>query len=345
MGSTGMMGQRFIQLLHRHPFFELDLLFSSERREGRRYEDDVTWLLEGDIPSEVSKMDLNGFDIDLLEDHGIDVLFSALPSSIPRDMEKEASKAGFPVFSNSATHRMDCDVPIMVPEVNGDHLELITSQDSFPNGFIVTNPNCSTSGLVMSLKPLIGSGISRVFVSTYQSVSGAGYPGPSSYSMISNVIPFIEHEEEKVRIETGKILGDLSKGSIMYHSVKVYPSCVRIPVKNGHLLSVQVEMENDISEVEAMDRFRSFKGLEGLPSSPDHPIILMEGNDRPQPALDAIRGDPVQGMSVSVGRIRKSGNVLSFFALVNNTIRGGAGNAILSAELAKIQDHLGGGYG
>ncbi len=334
MGSTGMMGQRFVQLLDRHPDFRLELLFCSERNSGRSYEKAASWQLESEVPPEISDMTLNEFDASLLKENHIDLVFSALPGNLRRDMEAEAAGSGFPVFSNSATHRMDENVPILIPEVNADHLASIKMQETYPGGFIVTNPNCSTAGLVMALKPLIGFEPERVFVSTYQAISGAGYPGPPSLTMLGNIVPFIEKEEEKMERETSKILGK---------RIPVHPSCTRVPVRNGHLLSVNVDLGMDAELTDIHDAFESMEKLEGLYSSPERPVILVKDRDRPQPMKDASNGFPVKGMSVSVGRIRKRANVLSFFALVNNTIRGGAGNAILSAELALREGFLGGG--
>jgi aspartate-semialdehyde dehydrogenase len=340
-----MVGQRFIQLLDDHPFFDLSLLFSSERKSGNQFREMVDWQLEGTCPDRISRMMLNDFDPELLKEHDIDVVFSALPGSLLRDMEKEAALDGGKVFSNSASHRYDRDVPIMIPEVNGEHLGLISSQDTFPAGFIVTNPNCSTSGLVMSLAPISQFGIKKVYISTYQALSGAGYPGPSSLSMLGNIVPFIRKEEEKISIESGKILGKISGNKVEEASIKIIPSCARVPVKDGHLLSINVELEKEITPQEAKDTFSSLRSLPGLPSAPAHPIVVLDEEDRPQPLKDVSTGSSVKGMSVSIGRIRTDGNVLSYFALVNNTIRGGAGNAILTAEMAHEMNFIGGGRG
>jgi aspartate-semialdehyde dehydrogenase len=329
-----MMGQRFVQLLDGHPDFRLELLFCSERNAGKVYGKAVSWQMEDEIPPDISESVPGEFDPSLLEENEIDLVFSALPGNLQRDMEAEAAGRGFPVFSNSAAHRMDANVPILIPEVNADHLTWIRKQDTYPGGFIVTNPNCSTAGLVMALKPIIEFEPRRVFVSTYQAISGAGYPGPPSVTMLGNIVPFIEKEEEKMERETSKILGK---------KLPVHPSCTRVPVRNGHLLSVNVEMGIDARLEDIQEAFESLEKSEGLHSSPERPVIIVKDRDRPQPLKDASGGFPVKGMSVSVGRIRKRSNVLSFFALVNNTIRGGAGNAILSAELALREGFIGGG--
>jgi aspartate-semialdehyde dehydrogenase len=238
---------------------------------------------------------------------------------------------------------MDADVPILIPEVNGPHLELVKQQYDFPEGFIVTNPNCSTSGLAMSLGPLMRFSPKRVHVSTYQAISGAGYPGIPSYSISGNIIPYIEKEEEKMRIETGKIFGSMENGVLVDNGIEVIPSCARVPIKDGHLISVHAEFENEFHINEMKEALRSMKGLEGLPSAPDYPIIINDEDDRPQPSKDVLAGEPLPGMSVTMGRFRMTGKVLSYFLLVNNTIRGGAGNAILSGELAYRKGFIGGG--
>lgn len=336
-----MMGQRFIQLLDKHPNFKLELIFSSEMRAGYSYGEEVDWIIEGKVPKNISKKEILELDYDLLRVHDIDLVFSALPSFLPLDIEKEIALEGFPVFSSSATHRLDPDVPILVPEVNANHLDMISTQKTSPKGYIVTNPNCSTVGLSLSLKPLTIFGISRVYVSTYQALSGAGYPGPSSLSMMGNIIPFIRDEEEKIKSETPKVLGSFNDGSIKEPYVGIFPSCARVPVRDGHLLSVHVDLKEVISIQQAEEAFLSLESLEGLHSAPKKPIILQNDEDRPQPQKDVMAGNPVPGMSITVGRIRNNGDVLSYMALVHNTIRGGAGNAILSAELARREKYLG----
>jgi aspartate-semialdehyde dehydrogenase len=338
-----MMGQTFIRLIENHPRFELDLLFSSGRNAGKKFGEGIKNLHRGRISERISEMKLHEFYPTLLDRNDIDIVFSSLPGFLEKDLEKEAAEKGYPVFSNSATHRMDGDVPILIPEVNGDHINIVTSQPTYPDGFIVTNPNCATAGLAISMAPLIQFGPGRIFVSTYQALSGAGYPGPSSYTMLGNLVPHIDKEERKIEEETGKILGDMKGDKIVKKDFIIHPSCVRVPVRDGHLLSVSMDLKEDFDLDSVIDAFDNVRGIHGLHSSPVKPLIFLDDEDRPQPVLDSLYGEPVAGMSVCVGRLRRKRNVISFFALVNNTIRGGAGNAILSAELAVNKGLIGGG--
>lgn len=338
-----MMGQRFLQLLADHPSFNVELLFSSSKRAGKMYGEEVKWVIDGSTPRGYLKMRLHEPDPRLLEEYDIDMIFSALPGGLDRDIEMEFVSNGGKVFSNSSSHRMDSNVPILVPEVNGDHIALIEEQESYPEGFIVTNPNCSTTGLAMALEPLMIFEPEKVYVSTYQALSGAGHPGVPSYSIVDNIIPYIEGEEEKMRIETGKIFGEMKGPEIVQNPIQVHPSCARVPVRDGHLISVHMDIDKRMSIGDIEKAIMSMEPIKGLPSAPLQPLILRRSNDRPQHSRDNMAGYPVKGMSVTIGRLRKTGDTLSFFLMVNNTIRGGAGNAILSAELAQQEGYIGGG--
>lgn len=337
LGATGMVGQRFVRLLDGHPDFEAILLAASERRKGAAYGDDVRWLLEGKVPEYARNKSITSLDPDLIVDSGVKLAFSALPADVAGPMETELASKGVSVFSNAASHRMDTYVPILVPEVNHDHLSIINGQET--PGKIITNANCSTTGLVMGLEPIRPLRIKRVIVTTFQALSGAGYPGISSMDIIGNVVPYIQREEEKMIAETKHIMGFVNGNSIINHPMEVIASCARVPVENGHLASVVVELENQITSDEIIDAFTSFVGPEvvrALHSAPNSPIVLSMSPDRPQPKLDVWEGGSGHkaGMGVTVGRIDVKGNHVRFFLLSHNTIRGAAGGSILNAELA-----------
>jgi len=337
LGATGMVGQRFIQLLEKHDWFSIDALLASERSAGKKYGDAASWYLAGDIPPEVAKMEVQKIDTSIVDNAGLDVVFSALPSDIARKAEAEFAQK-VPVFSNTSTYRMEPDVPLMVPEINPEHLDLLKVQkrERGWNGFLVTNPNCSTIGLVIPLKPILDSlGIEWVNVATMQAVSGAGYAGVPSMAILDNLIPFIGGEEPKVETESQKILGELGDSGIRNVEFDIFASCNRVMVRDGHTEAVFVKTDKDF-EIEAVkDIFRKFSGEPqrlSLPSAPKNPIVVMEQDNRPQPLKDRNLGE---GMSVAVGRIRKKrDNLLKFTSLSHNTIRGAAGASILNAELA-----------
>ncbi len=342
LGATGAMGQRFVQMLEGHPYFDLRLLVASSHRKGKKYGEDVHWLLGSNVPEYVRDMELHDFDPEILEREGIEVVFSALPSDVARDYEGKLRSRGFAVFSNASAYRMEKDVPIIIPEVNGEHIKLVEVQREKYGGFIVTNSNCSTAGLVMALHPLKKYGIEEVFVSTYQALSGAGYPGVPSLDIQGNVIPYIRSEEEKIRRESCKILGALDGGKIKDYHMRVIASCARVPVKDGHLESVVIKLREDVDLEEIKRSMQKMQGIPGLPSSPEKPLIVRDEVDRPQPALDAYcGGGRARGMGVVVGRFAKYGPYLRFFLLVHNTIRGGAGNAILNGEYALKMGYIG----
>jgi len=334
LGATGMVGQRFIQLLENHPQFEITALAASDRSQGKIFSDACTWRLAGEIPTFAKKMTVAAPETPL----DCELIFSRLPGDIARASEGAFARAGFPVISNSSAFRMDPDVPLLIPEVNHEHLGLLDTQRakrSGERGYIVTNPNCSTIMLALALAPLHHKfGVTGVVATTMQALSGAGYPGVASLAISDNVLPFIEGEEEKTEHETLKILGEFKSSGIEAAPMKVSAQCHRVAVSDGHLAAVRVKLARTVGLEELKDAFTSFTALPqelGLHSAPKHPIIVREEPDRPQPRLDRDAGN---GMSITIGRVQPD-NVLDyrFVALSHNTIRGAAGAAILNAEL------------
>ena len=336
LGATGIVGQRFVEMLSNHPWFELTSL-TGGNSAGKTYGEAVTWLSAGDPPDELREMKITESEPDLVD---VAIVFSALPSGVARVLEPKFAEAGLPVLSNASTHRMAGDVPLIIPEVNPDHLSLIPHQRRKRGwrGFIVTDPNCSTINLALVLKPIHDlARVGRVLVTTLQAVSGAGYPGVPSLSIIDNVIPYIPHEEEKMSSETRKILGFMNDGAVKEAEMVVEASCTRVPSVDGHLEIINIETEDSLDAETAAEALRSFRGVPQdlrLPTAPEDPIILRAEPDRPQPRLDRLAGS-VPGMSVSVGRLRVSEDdrQLRVVALGHNTIRGAAGTSILTAEL------------
>lgn len=329
-----MVGQRFIQLLENHPQFEITALAASDRSQGKSFQDACTWRLAGEMPAFVKSMTVAAPEPPL----DCELIFSSLPGDIARESEGAFARAGFPVISNSSAFRMDSDVPLLIPEVNHEHLALLDVQRknrAGQQGFIVTNPNCSTIMLALALAPLHSRfGVKNVVATTMQALSGAGYPGVASLAISDNVLPFIEGEEEKIEQETLKILGRFHEGAIHQAAMNVSAQCNRVNVSDGHLASVRVKLVNPATIHEVREAFASFTALPQelhLHSAPERPIIVREELDRPQPRLDRDAG---KGMSVTVGRLRPD-NVLDyrFVVLSHNTIRGAAGAAILNAEL------------
>ncbi|MGB9769963.1 MULTISPECIES: aspartate-semialdehyde dehydrogenase [Caldisericum] len=328
MGATGLVGQRFVSLLENHPFFEVTSLYASKRSEGKRYKDAVYWILETDIPEYAKDIVLKSFeDLPQVEES---IVFSALPSDVAYTLEVELAENGHFVFSNASSHRYDKFVPILIPEVNPDHIEAVKFQGT--KGFIITNANCSTTGLVIPLKALSRRfRISDLFVVTMQAISGAGIHGLSALEIHGNILPYIEKEEEKIEIETKKILGTF-ENEFKDSDIDIFARTNRVPVREGHTEVVFLKVEAYLREI--IQAFRDFKGLPQelkLPTAPEKPIIVFEDTLRPQPTLDLNNG---KGMSVSVGRIRLKGDVLTFTILSHNTIRGAAGGSILNAEFA-----------
>ena len=341
LGATGMVGQRFIQLLENHPWFEISALAASERSAGKTYQESMVgrWKLETPIPQAVAGMEVKECTPDL----DCRVVFSALDSSVAGPVEEEFARAGYVVSSNSKNHRMDDDVPLLIPEINGDHLKIISAQKKRigSNGFIVTNPNCSTIGLVMGVAPLHKKyGVTKIVVTTMQALSGAGYPGVASLDILDNVVPYIGGEEEKMESEPQKILGTVKNNRFVMADMLISASCNRVNVKDGHLETVSVEMKAKPSREELIATLRTYNPLTGLdlPFAPPQPIVVREENDRPQPRFDRDEG---KGMACVVGRIRKCSILdYKFLVLSHNTIRGAAGAAILNAEYMKVKGYL-----
>ncbi|HEY0785774.1 MAG TPA: aspartate-semialdehyde dehydrogenase [Acidobacteriaceae bacterium] len=358
LGATGMVGQRFIQLLAHHPFFEIAWLAASDRSTGKRYTDAVRWRLDTPLPTHVAAMTLSPATEPSTIAAAPKLLFAALDTDVARDLEPRFTAAGCAVLSNSAAFRMHEDVPLVIPEVNPDHLALLEQQPSrrSSGGYLVTNPNCSAMGLVVALKPLADRfGIEALFVSTMQAVSGAGYPGVASLDILGNVVPYIRNEEEKMPAETARLLGTLEDhGAIDGHpQLRVRPSglrmsahCHRVAVEDGHTEAVSIKLLTPASHEEILAAWADFHPLAApiaagsLPSAPHQPVEYLEEEDRPQPRLDRMRG---AGMSSTVGRLRRCALLdWKFTLLSHNTIRGAAGAAILNAEyllsLGKLGD-------
>ncbi|MCP4896416.1 MAG: aspartate-semialdehyde dehydrogenase [bacterium] len=331
LGATGSVGQKLIRLLDRHPWFEITALAASARSAGLPYHKAAHWLEPTSIPEAIRDIEVKTPDDDL----DCDFLFSALDSSTAREVEPSLARAGFPVISNASAFRMDPAVPLLVPDINPSHAELVCNQPDFAPGFIATNPNCATAGLVATLKPLdVAFGIEAIEVTTLQAVSGAGYPGVSALDIMGNIIPNIPGEEEKLEEEPKKILGRLENSAITPNVFPVSAQVTRVPTVDGHLLCVSVSLRRraDISEVrQVLTDYRGELTHDELPSAPSHPLQVLNGEVGPQPRLHADAGG---GMTVTVGRLRPC-RVLDFryVALVHNTIRGAAGAAILNAEL------------
>jgi aspartate-semialdehyde dehydrogenase len=343
LGATGAVGQRFIQLLQNHPWFEIEVLAASEKSAGKKYGEVCNWILECDMSREIAEMHVVNSDVKSVEKAGnIDFVFSALPSDVAGPVEEGFAKT-YPVFSKASAHRLEDDVPLLIPEVNPEHLELVKIQKERRgwDGFISTDPNCSTIQLAITLKPLMQFGLKKVVVSTMQALSGAGYLGVPSLNIIDNVLPYISGEEEKIEMETLKILGELEGDKIQPANIKVSASCNRVNVKDGHLECVFVELDKKPSIEEVKKAFKNFKGEPQrlkLPSAPENPIIVREEKGRPQPRLDRDEG---KGMSIVVGRIREDPVLtIKYLCLGHNTIRGAAGAGILSAELAAKKGYI-----
>jgi aspartate-semialdehyde dehydrogenase len=336
LGATGAVGQRFIQLLQGHPWFQIEVLAASERSAGKKYKNACNWTMPSNLPREIAEMRVVHTDVESVEKASdIDFVFSALPGDLAGPVESEFA-ALYPVFSKASAHRMDNDVPLIIPEVNPDHTALIPIQKRLRGwkGFISTDPNCSTIQLAMTLKPLMQFGLRQVLVSTMQALSGAGYPGVSSVDIIDNVVPFISKEEEKMECEPQKILGAFDGNRICPADFVLSSSCHRVNVIDGHLESVFLKLDENptVEEIEAaFSQFRGEPQKLKLPSAPATPIVVRKEPNRPQPRLDRDEG---KGMSVVVGRIRKDPIMTAkYLCLGHNTIRGAAGAGILSAEL------------
>jgi len=338
LGATGLVGQRFVQLLNEHEWFEISALTGSERSIGGQYGEAVNWRMDTVLKRKVAELTVQPTDTKHVD---ADVVFSALPAEQALEAEENFAKEGFAVVSNASSHRMDPDVPLMNPEANFNHLSLIDDQRRKRkwDGAIVTNPNCTTAVLTLSLKPVAASfGLRNVIVSSMQAASGAGYPGVASLDIIDNVIPFINNEEEKVQRETQKILGEAGRPA----EFKVSASCHRVAVIDGHTEAVFVQTERPASPddiIRCMEEFLGEPQKRKLPTAPEHPIVMKAEQDRPQPRFDRNEG---HGMAVVVGRVRSDPvfSGVKYIVLGHNTVRGAAGCAILIAESMKSQGYL-----
>ncbi len=341
LGATGMVGQRFIQRLEHHPWFEVAWLAASERSFGKPYAEAAKWKMKTPIPKKVAAMKLSAAEPSSKPPK---VIFAALDADIAREMEPAFATAGCAVISNSSAFRMHPQVPLVIPEINADHIKLIEQQTwrKQSGGFMVTNSNCSVMGLALALAPLQKAfGIESVFVATMQAVSGAGYPGVASMDILGNVVPFIKNEEEKMEEEAGKLLGKLKGKEIVPAAFGLSAHCNRVAVEDGHTESISIKFTKKATPEKIIAAWREFRGMVAdlkLPFAPEEPIFYDERVDRPQPRLDLERG---HGMTVSCGRLRPCTLLdWKFTLLSHNTIRGAAGAALLNAELLKAKGYL-----
>ena len=341
LGATGVVGQRFLQMLEHHPWFEVAWLAASDRSEGKVYAEAARWRLKTPIPARVAKMQVSP----AAPDGAPKVIFAALDSSIAAELEPRFADSGCAVVSNSSALRMEQDVPLVIPEVNGGHIKLIDVQAwrKKSGGYVVTNPNCSAIGLVLALAPLHQKfGLDTVMAVTMQAISGAGYPGVASLDILGNVIPFIKNEEEKMEEETRKLLGQLNGSKVILGGFAMSAQCNRVAVEDGHTESVSIRLKKKAKFEEiiaAWNAYRSEPQELKLPSAPERPVVYLEASDRPQPRFDIDMG---AGMTTAVGRLRPCGVLdWKFTVLSHNTIRGAAGAAVLNAELLKAKGYLG----
>jgi aspartate-semialdehyde dehydrogenase len=333
LGATGMVGQQFVALLANHPWFRVAWLGASQRSEGKHYRDAAEWRLAAPLVDDVARLTVDA----ATPGRAPQLVFSGLDSSVAGEIEGAFAQAGHTIVSNSRNYRMEPTVPLLIPEINADHLALLGAQQAAQGwkGQIVTNPNCAAVVLAMALAPLRQFGLTATTITTMQAISGAGYPGVASWDILGNIIPYIGGgEEEKIETETQKVLGCFAGGRVDPHGVVISAQTTRVGVQNGHTGSISVRLDHRPPPGALIDAWRSFKGrpqeLE-LPSAPTDPIVYLTEANRPQPALDVDRG---RGMTVSVGRLRPCPVLdYKFIALGHNTIRGAAGAAILNAEL------------
>jgi aspartate-semialdehyde dehydrogenase len=327
LGATGAVGQRFIEALANHPWFEITALAASERSAGKTYKNAANWRLDTPMPENVADIEVVPVDPKAVD---ADVVFSALPADLALTVEPDFAKAGFAVASNASAYRMETDIPLVIPEVNPEHLGLLEVQQDNRgwDGYIITNPNCSTIVMTVSLKPLMNFGLESIQVATMQAISGAGFAGIPAMAIYDNVVPYIGNEENKMETEPLKLLGEFNGAEILPADIKVSASCHRVPVIDGHTEAIWAGMEANPSPEEVREAFLNFDPKLGdLPSEPAKALIVRDEVDRPQPRLDRNMGN---GMSVSVGRIREG---IRYIAMGHNTIRGAAGASVLNAEL------------
>lgn len=342
LGATGAVGQKFIRLLENHDWFKIQALGASERSAGKPYKEAANWIESTPMPKKVADLEVRNCISSDFDD--VDFVFSGLDSSVASEVEKDFAEAGIPVISNAKNYRTHPNVPLLIPEVNPDHIDMIKTQTFTEDGsgWIVTNPNCVAVPLTMSLRPLYDNfGIKSLIVTSMQAISGAGYPGVPSLDILGNVVPFIGGEESKIVEEPQKMLGKFTDGAIDHATFPVQATATRVPVLNGHMLSVTVELENEADEKDVKQALKEWKSPIAnfrLPSAPDYPLHVYDDDRYPQPRLHA---DSEKGMQTAIGRVRKS-NVLSlsYIAMAHNTIRGAAGGAILNAELLVKKNYI-----
>ncbi|MDD1707478.1 MAG: aspartate-semialdehyde dehydrogenase [Methanoregulaceae archaeon] len=332
LGATGAVGQRFVQLLAGHPWFNLTTLTASDRSAGKRYRDVVKWRLDVPFPDSAGDIRVSPTDVKSLKD--VDLVFSALPADIAMDIETACAHEGLGVCSNASSHRMEPDIPLVVTEVNPEHLGLIDVQrDHGVDGFIVTNPNCSTIVMTLALAPIRNFSFTDIRVATMQAISGAGFEGVPAMAIYDNVVPFIGQEEQKMETEALKIMGTFEGGVVKPAPFRVSASCHRVPVLDGHTMAIWADIKEPAERVR--EAFLNYTPqIAGLPTLPEKSVQVFDESDRPQPRLDRMRGN---GMTVSVGRIREG---IRFIAMGHNTIRGAAGASVLNAELISTRKYL-----
>ncbi|MFW5748845.1 MAG: aspartate-semialdehyde dehydrogenase [Chloroflexota bacterium] len=340
LGATGAVGQRFIQLLQGHPWFRVAEVNGSERSAGRLYGEAVNWILDGQPPDAVAGLRVKALD----EAFESPLIFSALPKEPALTREVELAAAGHVVCTNASAHRMVDDVPLLLPEVNAEHVGLIDVQRErrgWTTGALVANSNCTTMPVVMALKPLLRFGVTKLHMVSEQAISGAGYPGVASLDIMDNVIPWVGGDEGKMETEPGKMLGLFNGAGILPFEVISSATCTRVPVIDGHLVNISVELAQKPALDAILEAWAAFRGpdpVSSLPSAPDRPVIYLPQTDRPQPRRDRDAG---RGMTTSIGRLRECPVLgYKFAALSHNTIRGAAGCSILNAELLAVRGYL-----
>lgn len=338
LGATGSVGQRFMQLLDNHPWFEVKALGASPRSAGKKYSDAVNWKQSVPIPSDMADIVVSECKADLPAFDDVKVVFSGLDADFAGQVEEDFASAGRAVFSNAKNHRMDPDVPILIPPVNLSHLDMIPTQRKnrgYDSGFIITNANCSTTAMAIGVKPIMDKfGIDTIVVSTLQAISGAGYPGLSGMDMLDNVIPFIGSEEEKMQTESKKVLGSVQDGAFVDADFNVSAMCNRVHVLDGHTECLSLKLKTPATPEQVVDAIKSYPSVThdlGLPSAPQNDVVFHSGIDRPQPRLDRMVGN---GYTVTIGRVRDC-NVFDVRLVLfgHNTIVGAAGGSLLNAEL------------
>lgn len=345
LGATGSVGQRFMQLLDDHPWFDVVALGASPRSAGKLYSDAVSWKQAVPIPADMASITVSSCDPSEPAYANVKIVFSGMDNRFAGSVEEDFAKAGMAVFSNAKCHRMDDDVPILIPPVNLHHLDMIPAQRKnrgYDTGFIITNANCSTTAMAIGLKPLVENfGVDTVIVSTMQAISGAGYPGLSGMDILDNVVPYISTEEGKMESESKKIFGSVNNGSFEYAKFDVSAMCNRVHVLDGHTECLTVKLKSAVTPEQVVEAIKSYPSVTkdlGLPSAPDHDVLYNPEPDRPQPRLDRMVGN---GYTVTVGRVRDC-NVFDVRMVVfgHNTIVGAAGGSVLNAELCVVRDFI-----